>query len=144
MIETYSPDQVEDEVMADIELAKALALGHAFPTGKNAKIGCVLKTPLRKFKGANIKRWAGNSNTCAERMATDQAIFSGARELTRYVVYGIDEAHPTTEVKSPCGPCREIISDTLGHLNQADVTIVMSNPEISKIVVANLSDLLPL
>lgn len=135
---------MDDITQASLEEAKRLALETAYPRDKNTKVGCVLETPSGNFSGANIKRWSWNNNTCAERMAIDQALFKGVPELGRFVVYAINQSNPSEEVTPPCGPCRDIIKDGLSSLGQEDVGFVMTNASMTKVVTATLADLLPL
>lgn len=143
-MKTYTGDNVSAKLKPEINEAQAVAKQSAFPRSKNTKVGCVLVTPNGNYYGANIKRWSWNNNTCSERMAIDKALFDGIERIDRFVIYAINQEKPSSEPTAPCGPCREIIRETLTQLNQPDVDFIMVNADKTKVVEAKLSELLPL
>jgi len=71
-------------------------------------------------------------------------LFDGIKKIERIVIIGTNSQHPFEEVTAPCGNCRQMLFDTLDDLGQADIEIIMSNSDKSKIVETSLLELLPL
>ncbi len=131
--------ELSSVIQSDILLAETTALKRAFPGDKNTKIGCVLASGEQRWLGANIKREAWNSTTCAERMAVDKAIFDGTQQIDRIVTFG-----NVNEPFAPCGPCRDVVAELLSGINQHDVELVIACNNRARVVSAMLSELLPL
>ena len=109
--------------------AKSLAL----PTYSNFPVGAALITEDDKiFTGCNIESSSYSLTICAERTAIFKAISEGERNFKAIAVAGDTEGFI-----SPCGACRQVISDLCGNI---DVIMVNSSNEIK---VEKISELLP-
>jgi cytidine deaminase len=132
------------EIQLDI-LSAEQETEHSFPSNRSTKIGAVLSTENKKFTGANIRRRAFSSSTCAERMVIDQALYAGAKHLQHLVVFGKSS---TDVFKSSdagmCGLCRQILADALSELGQKDVQVIFCGQEKKDVIVATLRELFPL
>jgi cytidine deaminase len=136
-------DDLEEKIRDEIKTAEESA-DWAFPRGRDVKIGAVLVAENgKRYTGANIARERFNNSTCAERMAVDKALNDGVAKIERIVVIGVNDSKPFEEVVAPCGACRQIIFDALKELRQEDTELILVNSNKSKIVRANLSELLP-
>jgi len=101
-----------------IELARE-ARERAHAPYSNFKVGAVVECrDGRVFAGCNVENASYTLGLCAERVAIFKAVSEGACDLTRVVVIA-DSSLPV----SPCGACRQIISEFL----PAEAEVVMMN-----------------
>jgi cytidine deaminase len=106
----------------------------ALPTYSNFHVGAALLTDDDKiYTGCNIESSSYSLTICAERTAIFKAISEGERKFKAIAVAG-----DTEDFISPCGACRQIISDLCG-----DIDIIMVNSK-SETKVMTTSELLPL
>ena len=100
----------------------------------NFHVGAALMTEDGMiYTGSNIESSSYSLTMCAERTAIFKAISEGERNFKAIAVAG-----DTDDFISPCGACRQVISDLCG-----DIDIIMLNKKNeSKIMKA--SELLPL
>jgi cytidine deaminase len=109
--------------------AKSMAL----PTYSNFHVGAALITEDDKiYTGCNIESSSYSLTICAERTAIFKAISEGERKFKAIAVAGDTEGFI-----SPCGACRQVISDLCGNI---DVVLVNSKNETK---VMKTSELLP-
>lgn len=107
---------------------------NALPTYSNFYVGAALMTGESKvYSGCNIESSSYSLTICAERNAIFKAISEGEREFKALAVAG-----DTVDFISPCGACRQVISDLCGEI---DVILVNSNGDY---IVKKTSELLPL
>ena len=107
---------------------------NALPTYSNFYVGAALMTGESKvYSGCNIESSSYSLTICAERNAIFKAISEGEREFKAIAVAG-----DTVDFISPCGACRQVISDLCGEI---DVILVNSNGDY---IVKKTSELLPL
>ena len=106
----------------------------ALPTYSNFYVGAALITEDDKiYTGCNIESSSYSLTICAERTAIFKAISEGERKFKAIAV-----ACDTEDFISPCGACRQVISDLCG-----DIDIIMVNSK-NEIKVMKTSELLPL
>ena len=99
------------------------------------KVGAALETKDgRVYEGCNIENASYGLTNCAERTAFFAALADGCRpgDFVKLAVVG-----QTEDVISPCGACRQIISELA-----ADCEIVLANLE-GKMLKTNIQNLLP-
>lgn len=92
----------------------------------------VLTNQDKVYTGCNVESSSYSLTICAERTAIFKAISEGEREFKAIAV-----AVDTEDFISPCGACRQIISDLCGEI---DVILVNSNGDY---IVKKTSELLP-
>jgi len=110
------------------------AKSKALPTYSNFHVGAALLTEDDKiYTGCNIESSSYSLTICAERTAIFKAISEGERKFKAIAVAGDTEGFI-----SPCGACRQVISDLCGDI---DVVLVSSKNETK---VMKTSELLPL
>lgn len=110
------------------------AKSFALPTYSKFHVGAALLTDDDKiFTGCNIESSSYSLTICAERTAIFKAISEGERNFKAIAV-----AADSKGFISPCGACRQVISDLCGNI---DVVMVNSKNELK---VEKLSKLLPL
>lgn len=106
----------------------------ALPTYSNFHVGSALLTKENKvYTGCNIESSSYSLTICAERTAIFKAISEGEREFKAIAVAGDTEDHI-----SPCGACRQVISDLCGEI---DVILVNGKNDYK---VFKTSELIPL
>ncbi len=106
---------------------------NALPTYSNFHVGAALLAMNDKpFTGCNVESSSYSLTICAERNAIFKAISEGEREFKAIAVAG-----DTEDFISPCGACRQVISDLCGEI---DIVLVNSNGEY---IVKKTSELLP-
>ena len=110
------------------------AKSKALPTYSNFYVGAALLTDNGKvYSGCNIESSSYSLTICAERTAIFKAISEGERKFKAIAVAG-----DTDDFISPCGACRQVISDHCG-----DINIIMVNKK-NELKVSKTSELLPL
>jgi len=110
------------------------AKSNALPTYSNFYVGAALITEDDKiYTGCNIESSSYSLTICAERTAIFKAISEGERKFKALAV-----ASDTEGFISPCGACRQVISDLCG-----DIDVVMVNSK-NETKVMKASELLPL
>jgi len=109
------------------------AKSKALPTYSNFHVGAALLTEDDKiYTGCNIESSSYSLTICAERTAIFKAISEGERKFKAIAVAGDTEGFI-----SPCGACRQVISDLCGDI---DVVLVNSKNDTK---VMKTSELLP-
>lgn len=109
------------------------AKSKALATYSNFHVGAALLTEDDKiYTGCNIESSSYSLTICAERTAIFKAISEGERKFKAIAVTGDTEGFI-----SPCGACRQVISDLCGDI---DVVLVNSKNETK---VMKTSELLP-
>jgi cytidine deaminase len=109
------------------------AKSKALPTYSNFHVGAALITEDDKiYTGCNIESSSYSLTICAERTAIFKAISEGDRKFKAIAIAGDTEGFI-----SPCGACRQVISDLCGNI---DVVLVNGNNETR---VVKTSELLP-
>lgn len=109
------------------------AKSKALPKYSNFFVGAALLTEGNKtYTGCNIESSSYSLTMCAERTAIFKAISEGERKFKALAVAG-----DTDNFISPCGACRQIISDLCGEI---DVVLVNSKGDYT---IKKTSELLP-
>ncbi len=109
------------------------AKSKALATYSNFHVGAALITEDDKiYTGCNIESSSYSLTICAERTAIFKAISEGERKFKAIAVAGDTEGFI-----SPCGACRQVISDLCGDI---DVVLINSKNETK---VMKTSELLP-
>jgi len=105
----------------------------ALPTYSKFFVGAALLTEDGKvYQGGNIETSSYSLTICAERTALFKAISDGERKFKAIAVAG-----DTVDYISPCGACRQVLSDLCGNI---DVIMVNKADEFK---VVKMSELLP-
>lgn len=87
-------------------------------------------------KGCNVENGAHSPTVCAERTALCKAVSEGFQSFNAVAVVAFQEDYFT----APCGACRQ----TLSEFAPSDITVYMSKPEPTRILVTSVHKLLPL
>lgn len=102
-------------------------------------VGAALITKDGKvYTGCNIENASFSPTCCAERVAFFGAVSEGKRDFDRIAIVGGKANEPISDVCSPCGVCRQVMSEFCGE----DFTVLLGTPDNTKKY--TLSELLPL
>jgi cytidine deaminase len=95
----------------------------AIPKYSNFHVGAALLTKAGKvYLGGNIESSSYGLTICAERTAIFKALSEGEREFAAIAIASDDKGFC-----SPCGACRQIISDYCGEI---DIVLINHQNEI--------------
>jgi cytidine deaminase len=109
------------------------AKSKALPVYSNFYVGAAVLTKDDKiYTGCNIESSSYSLTICAERAAIFKAVSEGERNFKAIAVAG-----DTEDFISPCGACRQIISDLCGEI---DVVLINSKGDFT---IKKTSELLP-
>ena len=113
--------------------AAVKAKQNAFPKYSKFYVGAtLLKKNDKVYSGCNVESSSYSLTICAERNAIFKAISEGERNFKALAV-----AADTEDFISPCGACRQVISDLCGEI---DIVLVNSK---GKYIIKKTSELLP-
>lgn len=105
----------------------------AMPTYSKFRVGAVLLTEDDKvYTGCNIESSSYSLTICAERTAIFKAVSEGERKFKAIAIAG-----EADDYISPCGACRQVISDLCG-----DIDVIMLN-SMGEMKTEKISTLLP-
>ncbi len=105
----------------------------AFPPYSNFRVGAaLLALDETIFIGCNIEISSYSLTICAERTAVFKAVSEGERKFKAIAI-----ASDAEDFISPCGACRQVISDLCG-----DIDVIMLNSKGEKRI-EKISTLLP-
>ena len=106
----------------------------SLPTYSHFHVGAALLTEDNKiYTGGNIETSSYSLTICAERTAIFKAISEGERKFKAIAI-----ASDLDGFCSPCGACRQVISDLCGEI---DIVLVNKNKETK---IYKTSEMLPL
>lgn len=109
------------------------AKSKALPTYSNFYVGAALLTNDDIiYSGCNIESSSYSLTICAERTAIFKAVSEGEKKFKAIAV-----AADTEDFISPCGACRQVISDLCGEI---DVILINSKGNFT---IKKTSELLP-
>ncbi len=85
---------------------------NSFSPYSKFRVGAAVLTKAGKiYSGCNIENSSYSLTICAERTALFKAISDGEREFKAIVI-----ASDKTDFPTPCGACRQVISDLAGNI----------------------------
>ena len=126
--------KASDKQFRDLSDAAKAACGNAYCPYSHFPVGAAVLTDNDAiFAACNVENSSFGLSVCAERNAIFQAVaLQGATNIRAILLYT-----PTRVPKSPCGACRQVISE-LGP--DAEIIMVCDGPEV---VCTNIRELLP-
>lgn len=123
----------EKMILDYIDLAIA-ARDNAYAPYSKFKVGALVIDELdHKHIGCNVENGSFGLSNCAERTAIFSAISNGMKKI-KYIVIVADTSKPV----SPCGACRQVISEFADD----ETVIILANLE-KKYKIMCLEDILP-
>lgn len=101
-------------------------------------VGAALLTKGGKvYTGANIENASFTPTVCAERVALFGAIHAGERDFEAIAVVGGPHGRAAKKLFTPCGVCRQVLSEFCG----ADMKVIVASE--SETLETTLGELLP-
>uniref|UniRef100_A0A7C5V1D3 Cytidine deaminase n=1 Tax=Caldicellulosiruptor owensensis TaxID=55205 RepID=A0A7C5V1D3_9FIRM len=126
-------NNIEEEILKYFSLAKEVQ-ERAYVPYSNFRVGAVVVDENGKiYTGNNIENSSYSLTICAERVAIFKAISEGSRDIKTICVIG-----QTDKPISPCGACRQVISELAPN-----AVVYLSNRDMSRIIKTNINELLP-
>jgi len=123
----------------DLLLEAEKAVKTAYNPYSKLFVGAALLSKKDKIiTGSNVKDAV--SGICAERVAIFKANSMGERHFKAIAVISSFENEKPI---APCGFCRQILSE-FSQVSNIDLDVIMSNTDKDKVIIAKLSELLPL
>ena len=111
----------------------------AYNPYSHIEVGAAILTDSNKIiKGANVENASFRLTTCAEQSALAQANILGENNFKAIAVISSLE-----EVITPCGACRQMLFE-FSQRSGIDFDVIMSDKNKTKIIIAKVSELLPL
>ena len=111
----------------------------AYAPYSNYAVGAALFTKSGKvYTGCNVENSAFSPTCCAERTAFFKAISEGEREFVKIAIAGGKIGDKLNESISPCGVCRQVMSEFCGKDFQ--ILLVINGIEYKEVT---LGELLP-
>lgn len=99
---------------ADLVRAAREAKSRAYAPYSCFQVGSVVVMDGTIFSGANVENASYGATLCAERNAIATAVAAGNRRLEVVVVSTSAPPGTAIEQRSPCGICRQVISEFAG------------------------------
>lgn len=116
--------------MTDLELLEEAKKAREFsycPYSGWAVGAALLAKNGKVYYGCNIENSAYSPSNCGERTAIFKAVSEGCMEFEKIAIVGGMKGEPADRPCSPCGVCREVMSE-------------FCNPETFQIIMADGSD----
>ncbi len=95
------------------------------------------------ISAANVENASFGNTICAERSALTKAVSERKIKLTKIAIIARPEKGKTKKVTAPCGACRQSLFE-FSQVSGVDIEVIMSNTDMSEIVIAKISELLPM
>lgn len=98
----------EDQLLIDQSTALIVRM---YRRGRHHIAAAVESADGRIFVAVNLGTNVGNTSICAEACAIAKAVSEGAEDLKRIVAVKYFPTDKRAKVVSPCGACRELLTD---------------------------------
>lgn len=96
-----------ESIMREARYAK----DNAYAPYSKFQVGAALIMGGRIYRGANVENASFGATMCAERTALFNGVSDGEQKLSLVAVTTSAEAHSPIESRSPCGLCRQVMSE---------------------------------
>lgn len=93
--------------------------------------------------GSNVANASSCAGICAERAAVLRANAMGKRNIKAMAVIARSDNFNIKKVIAPCGYCRQVLYE-FSQMSGNDIEVIMSNNEKDQIIIAKISELIPL
>jgi cytidine deaminase len=116
----------------------------AYAPYSNFKVGAALLCKNGKiYEGCNIENGAFSPTICAERVAFVEAIKNGERDFEAIAIVTGPKDAPIYEMGSPCGVCRQFMSEFCHDDFKIIMTRMKSNGELIESNEFTMDEILP-
>lgn len=119
-------------------------LENSYSPYSNFKVGAALLSVNGKIiTGTNVENASYGVTICAERAALAKANSEGERCFKALALIAKGDFKDDQEIVTPCGICRQSLLEFSQFCGE-DLEVIMSNNSKTKIIIAQISELLPL
>lgn len=125
-----------------IDTAEAAMLRGYAPYAKFFVGASILTRSGKVYAGANVET-ASYVAICAERSALSAAVTDGNYEYEAIAVISKSDYFDVTRVAGPCGICRQLLFE-FSQIADYDIEVINSTTNKDEIVIAKISELIPL
>ena len=116
----------------------------AYAPYSNYKVGAGLLCKNGKiYEGCNIENGAFSPSICAERVAFVEAVKNGERDFEAIAIVTGPEDADIYEMGSPCGVCRQFMSEFCNDDFKIIMTKIKSNGELIDSKEFTMDEILP-
>lgn len=131
----FTGEAVQNLIKDAVEIRK-----RAYVPYSNFAVGAAILTEedARTYTGCNIENSSMAPCICAERSAVAKAVCDGYLKFKSIAIVG----HQKNTFTSPCGVCRQTLSEFRG--SNGDIDIYLSKPNMDQVLCTKLTQLLPL
>jgi len=98
-------------IFEDLLMRARLAKENDYAPYSNFRVGATLLMDAELFSGTNVENASYGGTLCAERTAIATAVATGRRKLEVLAVSTDAAAGSAMEKRSPCGLCRQVMSE---------------------------------
>lgn len=124
MTETISTTTISDAQRNALITAACEVRERAYAPYSRYKVGAAILTASgRVYTGVNVENASYGATVCAERVAIFTAVAAGDREVVAVAVC-------TENGGSPCGPCRQVMSEFVSAEKDAPLWIADSTGQV--------------
>lgn len=128
----------------DLVLAAQKIMSKAYNLYSSYFVGAAVQTKKGEvYAAANMENSSYGLSICAEPGAIQHAISAGDPEITSIAVCGGFHNAVESITPTPCGRCRQLIFES-SQISSTDIEVICANSDLSSIIIAKISDLLPL
>ena len=115
------------------------AMKTAYNPYSGFSVGAAILTKSGKIiTGSNVENAAYGSTICAERAAVLRANVLGERDFEIMAII-----NSGNKISAPCGSCRQVLFE-FSQVSGIDLLVIMTNLKKEKVILARISELLPL
>lgn len=116
IMEPLHKGEIEGQLGAFGDLVRAAreAKSRAYAPYSRFQVGAAVVMDGTTFTGANVENASYGATLCAERNAIASAVAAGHRRLEIVAVSTSAPSGTVIEQRSPCGICRQVISEFAG------------------------------
>jgi len=128
-----------DEEEKKLVQAAERAMKTAYNPYSKFSVGAAILTESGKIiTGSNVENAAYGSTICAERVAVFRANAIGERNFKKVAIITSGD-----KISGPCGACRQVLFE-FSQISGLDFLVIMTNLKKDKVILAKISELLPL
>jgi len=128
----------------ELVLAARTVMANSYNVYSHFYVGAAVRSQSgRIYAGTNMENASYGMTICAEPAALMAAFSAGEPKIIEMAIIGAPQPDGVGgKVATPCGRCRQLIHET-SEIAGLDIPILCSNGDLSDILLAPISDLLP-
>jgi len=133
-------DSLNTKTQELITIAKKISI-EAYNKYSKFNVGAAILCKSGKiYQGTFMENVSLGLTICAETAAATAANTAGEKQILEIAIVGGKEGN--SQIITPCGRCRQILYE-YACIGENDFAVYCSNYDLSKVVLATISELLP-